>query len=143
MRGLPGAFPFPTVRRFDMNARWPSTIGLGLSLLFIWATRAPGGDPAQAALKKLEGTWQVTRGERNGMPTERIVGDTLTIRGEELAVQRDGKEQFKGTIKLYPDKAPQGLDVTITEGEDKGKTALGIYALDGDDLKLCFEPPGG
>jgi uncharacterized protein (TIGR03067 family) len=127
-----------------MSARWFLTTFFGMSLLFLCAARSPGGDDlAQAELKKLEGTWQVTSGERNGMPTERIVGDTLTFSGEEFTVQHDGNERFKATIKLYPDKKPREIDATVTEGEDKGKTALGIYALEGDELKLCFDPPGG
>jgi uncharacterized protein (TIGR03067 family) len=30
-----------------------------------------------------------------------------------------------------------------TEGDAAGKPALGIYALDGDTLKICYTMPGG
>ena len=33
---------------------------------------------------------------------------------------------------------PGTIDVTHTDGPQKGETLQGIYALEGDTLKLCF-----
>lgn len=125
-----------------MNRRRFLTLGAGMLLLA--AARTLGGDDAtQVELKKIEGTWVITSAEQGGKAADRRRGDRLTFRGENLTVQHDGKEEFKATIKLHPDQKPKAIDLTIAEGEEKGKTALGIYALDGDDLKFCFNEPGG
>ena len=39
-----------------------------------------------------------------------------------------------GTQKLDPSKSPKTLDVTVTEGLNKGAVMLGIYELGGDTL---------
>lgn len=35
-------------------------------------------------------------------------------------------------------KNPKTIDMIFTEGPEKGKTSLGIYELDGDNLKICL-----
>ena len=52
-----------------------------------------------------------------------------------------GKEE-KGTFKLDPSKKPKAMDVTL-ERKGKKETALFIYELNGDNLKLCWRKPGG
>ncbi len=48
----------------------------------------------------------------------------------------------KGTFKLDPSKKPKAMDLTL-EKKGKKETALFIYELDGDNLKLCWRKPGG
>ena len=45
---------------------------------------------------------------------------------------------YKGTFSIDPSKKPKTIDVKFREGPEKGNTSLGIYELDGDDLKLCL-----
>ena len=40
------------------------------------------------------------------------------------------------------DDAVAQINMIATEGENKGKPAQGIYALDGDMLKICYTLPG-
>ena len=47
-----------------------------------------------------------------------------------------------GTQKLDPSKSPKTIDVTVTEGLNKGAVMLGIYEINGDTLKVCFDPEG-
>jgi uncharacterized protein (TIGR03067 family) len=42
-----------------------------------------------------------------------------------------------GTLKFDPGKKLKAVDMTYTEGPDKGKTFTGIYQLDGDKAKFC------
>ncbi len=47
-----------------------------------------------------------------------------------------------GTFKIDPTAKPKTMDSTATNGDNAGKTMLGIYELDGDTLKICWAPPG-
>jgi uncharacterized protein (TIGR03067 family) len=126
-----------------MFTRCVSAIIFGFSLLCVG--QSPGGDDdaAKKELQAIQGTWQVTSGEKDGMATDRFNSDKLTISSDIFTVHHDGKDEFKATIRLHPDKKPKAADVKFTEGNENGKTALGIYTLDGDDLKFCFNKPGG
>ena len=48
----------------------------------------------------------------------------------------------EGTWTVYPEMMPPGLDVTGTDGPNKGKTLLAIYDLTGDTLKICYDIEG-
>jgi uncharacterized protein (TIGR03067 family) len=43
--------------------------------------------------------------------------------------------------KIDPSKKPKHSDATFTEGELTAKT-LGIYEVDGDNMKICYGLPG-
>jgi uncharacterized protein (TIGR03067 family) len=39
-------------------------------------------------------------------------------------------------------KKPKTIDITFTEGPEKGKTIVGIYELEGDTYKVCINVNG-
>ena len=43
---------------------------------------------------------------------------------------------------LDPSKTPKAVEATVTEGEGKGTIMLGIYAMEGDTMKACFDMQG-
>ena len=88
---------------------------------------------------KLEGTWQVVSLEVDGMkiPKETIKESKLIIKGKEFTM-KEKVATYKGTFSIDPSKKPKTIDVKFREGPEKGNTSLGIYELDGDDLKLCL-----
>ena len=90
---------------------------------------------AQAAAK-LEGAWTAVSAERDGKPADELKGHRLTFAGDTFVIQREGRTLYKGTFKADPAKKPAQIDFRQTEGEAKGKTWLGIYALEGDTLKI-------
>jgi uncharacterized protein (TIGR03067 family) len=91
---------------------------------------------------KLQGTWVVQSLERGGQADPNSKGDTLTIQGDKFTVKMKNGE-MKGTIKFDPDKTPKQLQFMVTEGQGQAGTSLGIYALEGDELKLCLGQIGG
>jgi uncharacterized protein (TIGR03067 family) len=53
-----------------------------------------------------------------------------------------GTKPDRGTCKLDPSAKPKALDITGTEGPNKGKTILAIYERDGDTLRVCYDLGG-
>lgn len=102
-------------------------------------------DEARGDLKKMEGTWEAKLYIADGKKwsDKELATIKLIVKGageNELIL---GKEKFHGTYKLDEKASPKSIDITLTEGPDKGKKKLGIYELKGDTLRICVGPLGG
>ncbi len=53
-----------------------------------------------------------------------------------------GENVDQGTVKLNPAAEPKELDITGTEGPNKGRTIQAIYERDGDTLRVCYDLSG-
>jgi uncharacterized protein (TIGR03067 family) len=96
-------------------------------------------------LKDLEGTWKTASREVDGkkVPDEEVKKITLTIgAGGKAALLSDGTAIGKADLTVNPAKKPKEIDLLLTEGENKGKTARGIYELSADTLRVCYAAPG-
>jgi uncharacterized protein (TIGR03067 family) len=109
-------------------------LGIGLVPAF--------AQPAEEALKKLQGTWTATTAERDGTAADDVVGHRLSFTGNRLQIQsKDGKPLYAGTVRVDPSTTPAAIDFEHMEGALKGKAWKGIYALDGDTLTTCDNAP--
>jgi uncharacterized protein (TIGR03067 family) len=117
-----------------------------LFILFL-AMASTGYRPTEVAsakeLEKLKGTWEVLALEVEGMkvPEPAFKGSRIIINGETFKAITEGVT-YEGTLKIKTTSKPKTIDLMFTEGPEKGKTALGIYELVGDDLKICLAMPG-
>lgn len=95
-------------------------------------------------LQRFQGTWQLEGWEEGGKPlAEADLKKRGVFFGANLfLVRRDGKLFQAGTIQLDPGKSPATANLSVREGAGKGDVMLGIYSLEGDMLKLCFDPTG-
>jgi uncharacterized protein (TIGR03067 family) len=99
------------------------------------AGQAPGG-------QNLQGNWLLTKAELAGEPLpDKNVTIKLMIKGNDYTVMVDEKVD-KGTVKIDESAKPKTLDITGSDGPNKGKTILAIYELDGDMLKVCYNLDG-
>jgi uncharacterized protein (TIGR03067 family) len=120
---------------------------LGLGCLVAALTISTAGaqdDAAKKELKKLEGTWATVSIEAAGQKVtdaDKIKTRKLTTKGEKYTL-KVGDETVQGTIEINPTKKPKTMDVKPDSGSNKGKTLLGIYELEGDNLRICLAPPG-
>jgi uncharacterized protein (TIGR03067 family) len=88
----------------------------------------------------LDGTWLPATAELGGkaFPEEVRKAIRLDIKGEQYTVTV-GTKPDRGTCKLNPTAKPKALDITGTEGPNKGKTILAIYERKGDTLRVCYD----
>src|SRR6516164_11561940 len=114
-------------------------VAFTLPLSFALAARS--GD----ALKgdAIEGTWLPETAELAGkmFPDEVRKTIKLVVKGNKYTVTV-GEKVDKGTIKLNPAAKPKALDITGTEGPNKGKTILAIYERNVDTLRVCYDLSG-
>jgi uncharacterized protein (TIGR03067 family) len=89
----------------------------------------------------LQGTWLIT--SINGQ----TIADqgpplTLTFTGEKYHQTLGTEVNERGTIKVDATKKPMTIDLVITEGDDAGKTQLGIIEVTGDTIRANLDRPG-
>jgi uncharacterized protein (TIGR03067 family) len=112
-----------------------------LALVAAWLVAAERADSVKEELKRLQGTWTPVSGSYSGKKLSAAAVQQearLVIQGGRFTLQRPKDEAWKGTVTVNPAKKPKTLDLKITEGEDKGETFEGIYELQGDTLKVCY-----
>src|SRR5437588_713509 len=98
------------------------------------------GLAADKELDALQGTWETQRLVGKGgkeVPPEKAKAVTFVIQGDTLKRFVNGMDRNDpATIKADAAKKPAQFDLTSTKPGDP--KMLGIYELDGDNLKLCF-----
>jgi len=97
---------------------------------------------ARKDLLELQGTWQLTSVEDGKKARIDLKKRTLFVGGDLVLVQDGDKLVQAGQLRLNPAKSPRCIDVAVRKGEHEDNTMLGIYELDGDKLKVCFDPEG-
>jgi uncharacterized protein (TIGR03067 family) len=112
-----------------------------IALLFSFSLVATSGDAKDE--EAIQGTWLPSTAELGGkpFPDELRKSIKLVIKDDKYTVTV-GKAMDQGTAKLKPSAKPKEMDITGTEGPNKGKTFLAIYELEGDTLKICYDLGG-
>ena len=100
----------------------------------------------QSDADKMADIWTCTSAINDGKPlADEIARElrlTLTKDGG-YKTERGKQVLFDSIFKLDGGQNPKQIDMIGTEGENRGKTAQGIYVLDGDTLTICYTMPGG
>lgn len=126
---------------------------LAKHLIVLFAGLAAGADkPDPAALKKewasLEGTWTVIRLEIEGKslllkeePPPQVVIKDGKIRGKDARKEALEDTLDSSKVQLDPGAKPKTITIPNFKGGDpkEGVTLIGIYELEGDQLKVCVE----
>jgi uncharacterized protein (TIGR03067 family) len=126
--------------------RWVLT--LALLAVTAWPTAAQekeADDAVKKELAKLDGTWTVIKMEVDGKSLLEKDKPESKLVIKDGKVTSNAKETPKGGTELSkildPSKKPKQITVPNFEGGDpkKGVTLIGIYELDGDDLRVCVQ----
>ncbi len=123
-----------------MKYRIPLILLVGLLL----AADKPRDKGAAADQKNLQGTWKVLESEEGGQKASKKALENLrlVIRGDRIIFRKGDMDQRSYSFTLDPAKKPPTIDVVRLDGRTKGKAGLGIYALDGDTLRICMDNLG-
>jgi uncharacterized protein (TIGR03067 family) len=91
----------------------------------------------------LAGTWSCVSGVNDGKPLpEDIVKQLkLTLTEDRYKTEKSQVLLFDGIYKIDAAQKPKHIDITAPEGKQAGKTSKGIYALEGETLKMCYANP--
>ena len=113
---------------------------IAFALVVSCGSAAWGDDAKDDAL---EGAWLPSAAELGGKPFPDEVRKSirLEVKGDQYTVTV-GTQPDRGTCKLNPSAKPKALDITGTEGPNKGKTILAIYERNGDTLRICYDLGG-
>lgn len=109
-----------------------------VATLLIGAVPAQGNDPKKDT-EKIQGTWKLVSLEADGEqgPAEIVATLKLVFSNEKLTFT-PGEPGFTNyTFKLDSATKPPSFDMTHIDGKNKGNTMKAIYALEGDNLKIC------
>jgi uncharacterized protein (TIGR03067 family) len=115
---------------------WPVACAVGLSLTFL-PTGARADDKG-ADLKRLQGTWKVVSGEKGGGKDLDLAKAKVVIKGDTFTLKEGKKKDESVSIRLRPAETPKQLDFVFKEG-GKEVVVMGIYSLEADTLKLCWD----
>ena len=96
-----------------------------------------------AAPKGLDGAYKALALVRDGKdaPAEVVAATTMKVAGDELTITVKDKI-FPAKIKLDAAKKPAHVDVSPSDGPDKGRTFPGIYKIEKGELVLSFAETG-
>ena len=130
--------------------RMLQAVGVLVALLIaaFSATRAADEDALKAGLKALEGKWEVTSCLKDGEELDAVIklGVKFEFKDDNLEVTGIDPNftPQKRFIKLDVSTNPKLMDVAEKAEELKDGTKLleGLYSLDGETLKFCFQMDG-
>jgi uncharacterized protein (TIGR03067 family) len=113
---------------------------VALTLVLLLSPAARGRDTEGDAL---QGTWLPAKAELAGkkFPDEVRKSMTLVVKGDRYTVTV-GEAVDRGTVKRNTAAKPKAMDITGSDGPNKGKRFLAIYELKGDTLRVCYDLSG-
>jgi uncharacterized protein (TIGR03067 family) len=123
--------------------------------IFIWAAllvaaagcgTSSSGDPA----RKLEGEWIIVDLNENGKSAPPTGGTrfTVTIKDQRWYRGQEGggsaaTNEGASAVRVNMSKEPAQIDVVRIDGPNVGKAQLGVFAFEGEKLKISLGQLGG
>lgn len=97
----------------------------------------------EKVLKELEGTYKVVAMTKDGKDAPDEFRDTVTVKiaGDEMTFTIKDKA-YPAKVKVDPKKKPAEIDISPTDGPEKGKTFPGIYKTEKGELVMAFVEKG-
>jgi uncharacterized protein (TIGR03067 family) len=102
------------------------------------ATGGCQGEKMMSDQERIQGTWQLVSAERNGqpLPEDSLRNVSLVFAGDQLTT-KTARGATEARFSLDPNGDPRAIDMDMGTA-----VGLGIYHLDGDDLKIAHGEVG-
>jgi uncharacterized protein (TIGR03067 family) len=109
-----------------------------LGLILLLGAAEPTRRVTADDIESLQGGWTMVLVFRNGeaVPADQAKSGELVVEDKEYRAKL-GANAVTATIKVDASRTPKEIDLTLTSGEQQGKTVKGIYKIAGDDLTIC------
>jgi uncharacterized protein (TIGR03067 family) len=120
-----------------------NTLLIGLIVLAV-ITAWADNDETATDQTKLQGTWTMVSGERDGQAFSDDIRKTFkrVAKDNETTVTAGAELMLKAKFSVDPSKQPKTIDYSVIGGSYAGSQQLGIYELEGETVKFCFAVPG-
>jgi uncharacterized protein (TIGR03067 family) len=98
-------------------------------------------DASKADLKKMQGKWKLVSIINDGK-AETTVTATWTVSGNKIVFSSNPKGKLQDEFTLDATKDPKAMDIRSIRDKEKPQEFKAIYALQGDELKICVDVSG-
>src|SRR5437588_11583599 len=121
----------------------PKLLVCALTTLFVVGACTTGIHPMNDS-KLLQGNWTCVSATIDGkqLPEETTRLLRLALTATRYTTVEGSDILFDSTYTIAPLQNPKQINMLGTEGDLIGKEALGIYALEGSTLRICYTMPG-
>lgn len=99
-----------------------------------------GSSEARNDPAAFQGKWTVLSVVREGKIDAAFTGATRTVTGNRYSLAPRSRPPITGTMVIGPQAGR--IDLYPAVGDFQGQTLRGIYAFEGNTLKICFAEPG-
>jgi uncharacterized protein (TIGR03067 family) len=123
-----------------MKTRW---MVVGLVALSVCAGRVAAKKEAAEEARVMKYKYVAVTHDGKEVPKDQLEDMTLTVTGNKGVVKKGDKVLYEGKSKVDMTKKPWHIDITISQGEDKGKVSKGIMKVEDGKLTICFGKAGG
>ena len=108
-------------------------------------TPVPSADNSDSEERRLQGNWTTTHEEFNGTVLSKqevtMKNRLMSVKGDQITIIRTEKGdrgRYSGRFNLDPSRSPKTFDFTGVGPRGNPVKLKGIYAFEGDTLKLCY-----
>jgi uncharacterized protein (TIGR03067 family) len=99
-----------------------------------------GPDDVKKEIERFQGSWIISSMNGEAVPPEAEA--YLVFKGDKYEQWTGTEVNERGSFKLDLTSKPAKMDLTITEGQDAGKTQFGVYELSSDTLTVSMAMAG-
>src|SRR5713101_5584852 len=101
-------------------------------------------DAGRKELDKLQGTWVFVSVKFAGAASspDQVKQSKYVIKGSSLSIIYGGRSLGPIPFQIDPAKKPKAIDILRPKVPNGVQPAVGIYALQGDSLTICFAQTG-
>ncbi len=91
----------------------------------------------------LQGRWTVLDFEDSGDKVPQEIGfSTIEFAGEKLILEKEGAGRLELSFRVFASTRPKSLEIEANTPEGNRFFMTGIYAFEGDLLRVCWNDSG-